>query len=68
MFRRRFGRPDEGRKIPGAKRLTFLGLWGEFPGPDNDMILRISVTGHKKEKWANITHEFAAMGGGADFP
>ena len=29
--------------------LTFLGLWGEFLNPANDMILTISLPEHKKE-------------------
>ena len=32
------------------RALTFLGLWGEFPIPDNDMILRISLPEPKKER------------------
>ena len=42
---------------------TFLGHWGEFPIPDNDMILRISLPGPKKVKWENTTREFASKGG-----
>ena len=45
-----------------GKALTFLGIWGEFPCPDNDMILRISLHGPKKEKWANTTLDFASKG------
>ena len=45
-----------------GRALAFLGLWGEFPGPDNDMLLRIPLPEHKKTKWANITHEFASKG------
>ena len=58
--------------VPGAmtkddksqvdRALTFLGLRGEFPSPDNDILLIISLPEPKKEKWANITHEFASKG------
>ena len=48
------------------RALALLCLWGEFPNPDNDMRLRISLPEPKKEKWANVTHEFAPNGG--DFP
>ena len=44
------------------RALTFLGLWGDFPNPDNDMLLVISLPEPKKEKRANITHEFAPKG------
>ena len=32
-----------------GQSLAFLGLWGEFPNPDNDMLLRISLPEYKKE-------------------
>ena len=41
----------KGDKSQVDRALTFLGIWGEFPCPVNDMILRISLPGHKKEKW-----------------
>ena len=52
----------KGDKSQADRALAFLGFWGEFPGPDNDMILRISLPGPKKTKWAIITHDFASKG------
>ena len=52
----------KGDKSKVDKGLTFLGIWGEFPCPDNDMLLRISLHAHKKAKWADIAHDFAPKG------
>ena len=44
------------------RAITFLGLWGELPCPDNDMIHTISLHGPKKGNWAYITIGWASKG------
>ena len=45
------------------KDLKFLGIWGEFPCPYNDMLLMISLHAPKKEKRGDITLDFVSNGG-----
>ena len=44
------------------RAMTFFGLWGEFPIPDNDMPRMISLPRHKEEIWASIARDFSPKG------
>ena len=49
-------------KSQADKALTFFGLRGEVPCPDNDMIIRISLPGPKKAGMADIALDVASKG------
>ena len=52
----------KGDKYQFDNALKFLGLWGEYPCPDSDMIIRISLPEPKKVKRGDITLDFASKG------
>ena len=41
-----------GKKFDIGRALTFLGIFGRFPGPDNDMTLVLSLPADKAARWA----------------
>ena len=43
-----------------GRLISFLGLEGHLPGPDNDMTLSVDLTDEKKRNWAGKLEEFLA--------
>ena len=52
-------KPSKTEKGPA---LTFLGIFGTFPGPHNDMSLTVSLPREKAIRWGAKIREFALLG------